>query len=75
MLRVLFPVPVAITVDTHRTALQIAEREGFSFYDALIVASAREAGCTSLLSEDMQHGRTIRPSLTIRNPFIGAWRS
>jgi len=38
-------------------------------YDALIVASALEAGCTTLVSEDMQDGRVIDGRLTIRNPF------
>jgi predicted nucleic acid-binding protein len=71
-LRILFPDPLAITVDTHRTAVEIAEQDGLSFYDALIVASALQAGCTSLLSEGMQHGWTIRQSLTIRNPFASA---
>ncbi len=40
--------------------------------DALIIASALEVGCTTLLSEDMQDGRTIRRPLTITNPFAGA---
>lgn len=71
MLRVLFPDPQAITVGTHQAAVKIAEQEGLSFYDALIVGSAIEAGCTSLLSEDMQHGRIIQQRLTIRNPFAG----
>ena len=70
-LRILFPDPLAITADTHRTAVTIAQDEGFSLYDALIIASALEATCTTLLSEDMQNGRTIRNCLTIRNPFIG----
>jgi len=71
MLRILFPDPPAITVDTHRTAVEIASQDGLSFYDALIIGSALEAGCKNLLSEDMQHGRTIRKILTIRNPFSG----
>lgn len=40
--------PSAITVETHRTALGIAERHGLSFYDSLIVASAKLAGCSVL---------------------------
>ena len=58
-----------LTYDTHAAALKLARRDGFSFYDALIVASAIEAGCETLYSEDMQHGRTIG-TLTIRNPFV-----
>jgi predicted nucleic acid-binding protein len=37
--------------------------------DALIVAAALEAGCDTLFSEDMQHGRKFG-GLTIVNPFI-----
>lgn len=67
--RILFPSPAAITIDTHREALAIAERYGYRIYDALIVASALEARCTILYSEDMQDGQVIEKRLTIRNPF------
>ncbi len=67
-IRVLCAAPVAITTDTHDAALRIAQRYGFHIYDSLIVASAIEAGCTTLYSEDMQHGQNIGP-VTIRNPF------
>lgn len=58
-----------LTYETHVAARRLARHDGFSFYDALIVASAIEAGCDTLYSEDMQHGRTIG-KLTIRNPFL-----
>jgi predicted nucleic acid-binding protein len=61
--------PLALTLDLHAAARVIAEDHGLSFYDALIVAAAIEAGCDTLFSEDMQHGRTFS-SLTIVNPFI-----
>jgi predicted nucleic acid-binding protein len=51
-------------------ALDIAERYGFSHYDSLIVATALEAGCTRLYSEDMQHGQTIEGRLLVVNPFL-----
>ena len=54
----------------HRRAVAIAEKTGYRFYDALIVASALEAGCRTLYSEDLQHGQLIEASLTIVNPFI-----
>lgn len=59
-----------ISFGIHQSALYIAEHDGLSFYDALIVASALEAGCDILLTEDMQHGRVIAGRLTINNPFI-----
>lgn len=42
-----------------------------AFYDALIVAAAAEAGCPTLLTEDLQHGRRFG-EVTIRNPFLRA---
>jgi predicted nucleic acid-binding protein len=61
--------PRALSLDLHMAARALAETQRLSFYDALIVASAIEAGCDVLYSEDMQHGRVIG-RLTIRNPFI-----
>jgi len=47
----------------------LAERYGFSIYDAMIVASALVAGCTTLWSEDMQDGLLVEGQLRIVNPF------
>ncbi len=68
-IKILCPDPLPITLDTHQEALAIAEKYGFKIYDALIVASALEARCTILYSEDMQDGQVIDRRLTIRNPF------
>ena len=65
----LFPNPVLVGFSEHRHALRIAEHDGIAFYDALIVASALAAGCSTLLTEDMQDGRVVEGRLTIRNPF------
>ncbi|WP_275789440.1 PIN domain-containing protein [Pararhizobium gei] len=61
---------VPLTAELHAAALPIARDHGLTIYDALIVAAAMEAGCDTLFSEDMQHGRTF-DRLTIRNPFLG----
>lgn len=68
-IKALCPDPLAITIDTHREAVAIAERYGYRIYDALIAASALEARCTILYSEDMQDGQVIDRKLTIQNPF------
>lgn len=68
-IRALCPPPLAITLATHEAALGIAGRLGYRLYDSLIIASALEAGCGTLFSEDMQDGRAIEGRLTIRNPF------
>src|SRR5919106_3468038 len=56
LFRILCSVPLPVGLTTHATALEIAQRDGLTFYDALLVASALEAGCSTLLSEDMQDG-------------------
>jgi predicted nucleic acid-binding protein len=63
------PDPVPISLDTHRGALAIAEKYGYSIYDALLASAALEAGCKTLYSEDLQDGQIINRQLTIRNPF------
>lgn len=58
-----------ITLEIHDLGLQVAERYGFSIYDALIVAAALQAGCGTLYSEDLQDGQSIEGRLVVRNPF------
>ena len=69
LISILCPNPVPISLDTHRGALAIAEKYGYSIYDALIASVALEAGCNTLYSEDLQDGQIINRQLTIRNPF------
>ena len=57
-----------IDLDTHLKAVTLARLHDFGFYDALIIASALEAGCDALLTEDLQTGRRVA-GLTIVNPF------
>ena len=61
---------VPIDQKTHSKGIQLARDHVFNFYDALIIASALEAGCSQLLSEDLQAGRRVN-GLTIVNPFLG----
>jgi len=58
-----------IAISTHESALALARDHKVGFYDALIVAAALEAGCDTVLTEDMQHGRKFG-ALTVINPFI-----
>jgi predicted nucleic acid-binding protein len=60
---------VPVTVETNAEAMKLARDQGLALYDALIVAAAMGAGCDTLWSEDMQHGRVIG-GLTIRNSFL-----
>ena len=68
-IRVLCPSPVPLTIDTHDAGRRIAAKYGFSMFDGLIAASALEAECDTLYSEDLQDGQIIEGRVTIRNPF------
>ena len=57
------------TLALYHSAISLQSRHGFSSYDSLIGASALEAGCTRLYSEDLQHDQQIQ-HLTITNPFL-----
>ena len=59
-----------ITVDIHDRGMQLAMQYSLSIYDAMIIAAALLAGCTTLYSEDMHDGQVIDQQLTIRNPFV-----
>ena len=53
---------VLAAVDLHRL-------RHLSYWDALIVHTAKQAGCLVVLSEDMQHGQVI-DGVRIVNPFL-----
>lgn len=53
---------VLAAIDLHRL-------HGFSIWDALILRAARIAGCSVLLSEDLQHGQIV-DGVRIVNPFL-----
>jgi predicted nucleic acid-binding protein len=50
-------------------AIDLQRLHRVSFWDALILHSAREAGCRVLQTEDMQHGQVI-DGVKIVNPFL-----
>ena len=58
-----------VTLRTHEVGRALAERYGFSVYDAMIVADALIAGCTTLWTEDMHSGLLVEGQLRLVNPF------
>ena len=54
---------------THAPGLKVVVPGTPADAKGLIIASALEAGCTRLLTEDMQHEQRIE-TLTIQNPFV-----
>jgi predicted nucleic acid-binding protein len=67
--RVLCPDPIPLTIEVHDAAVEIAQKHGYGIYDALVIASAIDAGCSTLFSEDLRDGQVIDGRLTIQNPF------
>jgi predicted nucleic acid-binding protein len=53
---------VLAAIDLHRL-------HAISFWDALVVQSAKQAGCNVIYSEDLQHGRNVH-GMRIVNPFV-----
>jgi predicted nucleic acid-binding protein len=49
-------------------AIDLHRLHNLSFWDALVIRSAKQSGCTILFSEDMQHTRDL-DGLQIVNPF------
>lgn len=56
------------SLDSHRRAATEAAAGRLSYWDAVLLASADEAGCSVLLSEDMRDGATLG-GITVRHPF------
>ncbi|MDP2783620.1 MAG: PIN domain-containing protein [Sulfurimicrobium sp.] len=57
-------------LDLHRRAHGLRGKYHLSFWDSLIVAAALEAGCNTLLTEDMQHGLMVEDQLSVLNPLL-----
>jgi predicted nucleic acid-binding protein len=53
---------VLAAIDLHRLRV-------LSYWDALILHCAKQAGCREVLSEDMQHGQVV-DGVRIVNPFL-----
>lgn len=66
-----FPVAAA-DIDSLGSAIRIVRQRKWSFWDAMLVATARNAGCAVLISEDMHAGPI--DGLEILNPFAVASR-
>ena len=58
-----------LTTTVHARGVVLARDHELSFYDALIVAAALDAGCEVLCSEDLQHGQKFA-TLRVENPFL-----
>lgn len=57
-----------MTAEAQSAAFGLSRRHPIHIYDAMIVATAAEAGCTVLLSEDLGHGDS-HLGVRVKNPF------
>jgi len=62
--------PTQPSIELMRKAWDLADRYALSWWDAMIVAAAQMSNCSTLLSEDMQHGLIVDQRLTIIDPFL-----
>lgn len=61
--------PSAVVSAASVRAALVSDRDGrASYWDALLVATAAEAGCTAILTEDLADGSTMH-GVRILNPF------
>lgn len=49
-------------------AIGLVSRHGIQVFDAVVLATARQAGCDFLISEDLTHDRDY-DGITVLNPF------
>lgn len=61
----------AATAGAVRSALQTATARHASYWDALLIHAAAEAGCSAILTEDLADGATLG-GVRVVNPFAGA---
>ncbi len=60
----------AARVTAFARAFSVFETGQFGLWDAVLLATAREAGCSIALSEDMGEGASL-DGITVRNPLRG----
>jgi predicted nucleic acid-binding protein len=61
--------PVTIGISILENGWKIQDRYRLSFWDAMIVASAKAAACGFLLSEDFQPDQDL-DGVVVKNPFL-----
>ena len=63
-----FPV-LDLSMRVVELAIMASQRFQISYWDAAIVAAARAAGATTILTEDLQHGQNF-DGVRVSNPFL-----
>jgi predicted nucleic acid-binding protein len=63
------PNVVQVSTELILAAIDLHRLHRLSFWDALIVRSARAGGCSVLFTEDMKHGQAY-DGVLVENPFL-----
>jgi predicted nucleic acid-binding protein len=59
---------IELTPDLFRAAVELRHRYQINYWDAAIIAAAKQMGCTTVYSEDLNAGQTY-DGVTVVNPF------
>ncbi|MFH1351696.1 MAG: PIN domain-containing protein [Pseudomonadota bacterium] len=69
IVNILATLPVSeIDLSLVRRAIETQKEYGISYWDSLIISTAKRAGCTKVLSEDLNEGQ-IYNNVLVENPF------
>lgn len=60
-----------VTAHLVQAAIRRCAATPLSYWDALILETALDAGATTLLTEDLQHGQVVG-TLRVHNPFLAS---
>ncbi len=70
VLRLLREQPVLpVTRELFESAVEVKNRHQISYWDAAIIAAAKELGATIIYSEDLTHGHSYE-GIKVNNPFL-----
>ena len=64
--------PVPPSAALFESAWEIEDRFGLSWWDSLVVAAAKQVGCSTLLTVDLQDGLDLG-GLRVANPFASGF--
>ena len=59
---------IGVDLSLVRRAIDTSQRYGISYWDGLIIAAAERAGCTRLISQDLNAGQSYNGVMVV-NPF------
>ena len=62
---------ISLTPELFDTAVEVKRRYQISYWDAAIIAAAKELGANIIYSEDLAHGQSY-DGIRVLNPFIAA---